>query len=59
MKCLNEYQLEKIITDEKGLKILLWKKHLKNCSSCLARLKEINDNIDFSKSVKWMHRGEQ
>ena len=58
MKCLNEYQLEQIFSGEKGIKVMLWKKHLKTCPICLAKYKEIKDNLEFSKSVKWDYRGE-
>lgn len=59
MKCLNEFQLEKIISGETGIKVLLWKKHLNDCPKCLLKHKEIKANLDFSQSIQWDHRGDK
>ena len=57
MKCLNEFQLEQIISGKLGVKPMIWKKHLNNCPVCIAKLNEVKDNLNFSKSIKWEQRG--
>ena len=57
MKCLNEYQIEKILHDEKSIKASLWNRHLNSCPSCQNKLTEVKRNLALCDQLNTIYKG--